>query len=82
MAQEINGNGETEGGVSKVTITVTGGTHTFNIYEQDPELVEVLGCIERLLQKVLEKLQGGQDMHTIEKPPVPLITRGFMERRP
>jgi hypothetical protein len=29
-----------------------------NIYEQHTELVEALGRIEGLLQKVLEKLQG------------------------
>ena len=60
MTKEINIKGETEPGASEVTITITGGTHTFNIYKRDPELVEALGRIERLLQEVLEKLQGGR----------------------
>ena len=60
MAEEIKIKGEMERGASEVRITVTGGTHTFNIYERDPELMEALGRIERLLQELLEKLQGGR----------------------
>ena len=60
MAEEINIKGEMEVGISDVTIEITGGPHTFNIYERDPELVDILRRIERLLQKVLEKLQGGR----------------------
>jgi len=60
MAEEFNikdyDNGEAEARVpGHVTINVSGGTQAFNIYERDPELMEVLSRIEKLLREILNK---------------------------
>jgi len=60
MAQEFNikdcSNGETEARIpGHVTINVSGGTNTFNTYERDPELMEILRRIEGLLEEVLDR---------------------------